>query len=551
VNTRIVSLTALACIMLVMLVLVSVVARGATQSHDRRPGEQLVVRNIVAGQDITSHEWGMVRLEVGIEKKGSPASGKKMRSRRSPLKIKVDDKEVNCYVVSSSTGYEGKNTYAYKTVAIRLGSEPGPKIITVFHDGLVKSIPINYSPSGQLELTDLFDHQAIFGKNPVTIHWFGCYLARESVKVSINGKSLPPEMETPPDAPELLAGRISPGELLAPGANKLKIEAVDIKGAKQKREIVFQYYPENRVPMGDEFAIKLGLEEPQNGPFHEVAVQGKSILETHEVGLRPGPERMGGQTVVPPGKVLLAWFKAVRPGGSDIATKVKQYAADNAKEIEKAHVAVYATAGELSETESALGMERYLAQDLFACALPGAWVKAENPDSEKSIFGVSLYEKSPQDWSAARVSIEFYSPNSDAGKAGAQGYIDGLLKEGQPERGLEERTLIAWVLKAFDDVGKKVKSILHNGEPEKTLPPVARLMDATIGGKQAKVVERDAFFVETKAVVLRNRVPLIERFVVVPAEAGFYVLSFTSPASGAEKNRELFTAIQASFTPLK
>ena len=79
----------------------------------RRPttgdrAKQLVVRNIVAGQDITSHEWGMVRLEVGIERKGAPNSGKRAKARRSPLKIKVDNKEVDCYVVSPSTDTRAK-----------------------------------------------------------------------------------------------------------------------------------------------------------------------------------------------------------------------------------------------------------------------------------------------------------------------------------------------------------------------------------------------------------------------------------------------------------
>lgn len=552
-KTRLMGLAALTCVTLVTLVLVSVVARGATQTHDRRPGEQLVVRNIVAGQDITSHEWGMVRLEVGIERKGAPNSGKRAKARRSPLKIKVDNKEVDCYVVSSSTGYEGKKTYAYKTVAIRLGPQPGPKVITVLNDGLTKSIPVNYNPSGQLEFTNLYDRQAVFGKKPVIISWFGCYLAKESVKISINGEALPSAtMENPPEAPELLAGRISATERLNQGSNKIKIEALDVKGAKFEKELVMQYYPENRVPIGDEFAVSLGMEDPKSGPYHDVTVEGASLVKTGETGIRPGPERMGGQTVVPPGKVVLAWFKAVGPGETAIATKVKQYATDDPKEVERARVAVYysATAG-LSEAENALGLQKYVVKNLFTCGIPGEWVKAENPDGENNVVGVSAYEKSPQDMPAARVSIAFYSPDSAAGKTGAQAYIDALMKEVQPEKRSDDPALINWILKAYDEVEKRVWEAVEKWQPEQSVPPVMKLMEATIAGRQARVVERNAFFVKSKMIVFKSRIPVAERFVVIPADAGFYVLSFSTPASDAEKNRELFATIAGSFRPLK
>ena len=43
-------------------------------------------------------------------------------------------------------------------------------------------------------------------------------------------------MENPPEAPELLAGRISATERLNQGSNKIKIEALDVKGAKFEKE---------------------------------------------------------------------------------------------------------------------------------------------------------------------------------------------------------------------------------------------------------------------------------------------------------------------------
>lgn len=64
-------------------------------------------------------------------------------------------------------------------------------------------------------------------------------------------------------------------------------------------------------------------------------------MRMRQSGQRPGPESIGGRMVVPPGKAVLAWFKAAWPGESTIATMVKQYATDEPTEVERARVAVY------------------------------------------------------------------------------------------------------------------------------------------------------------------------------------------------------------------
>ena len=341
---RIAGPLSLAGVFLLTLLLASVVTWAATKPQDRYRTEQLIVRNITPGQDVTDHEWGIVRLEMGLEKNGAPDSGRKTKFPRSPLRVKVDNKEVSCYVVDSATGYDGKKTYAYRTVAIRLGAQPGPRVITVLYHGLVKSIPVTYNPSGQLEFADLYDHQAILGNKPVTIHWFGCYLSKESVKVSVNGQAVQPDAEVSQDAPELLAGRISPGDKLKPGANKVRIEALDISGRKCAKELVLKYYPDNRVPLGDEFALSLGLEESKNGPFYDTVVKGRALVRMRQSGQRPAPDSMGGRMIVPPGRAVLAWFKATWPGESIIATMMKQYATDEPTEVERSRVAVYQAA---------------------------------------------------------------------------------------------------------------------------------------------------------------------------------------------------------------
>jgi hypothetical protein len=546
VNPRIAGLS----VFFVALILASPVGPGATQGHERRGAERLIVKNIGPGQDITSHEWGMVRLEVGIEKKGAPESGKKMKLRRSPLRVKVDNREVSCYVVGFSTGYEGKKTYAYRTVAIRLGPKPGPRVITVLYDGLVKNVPVNYSPSGQLDFTDLYEHQAILGKKSVTIHWFGCYLLKESVKVSLNGETIATDMEVPADAPDLLGGRISPGDRLAPGENRVRIEAVDTNGSKRQKELVFHYYPDSRIPLGDEFVLNLGLEETENGPFLDAVVEGGSVLKTGEFGQRPGPERMGGQTIIPAGQTILASFRAVGTGESTIATILKQYAMDEPTEVEKARVAVYAfpTAAGRHEATKVTGLENYMAQDLFTCAIPGAWLKIENPEGDKGVYGVAAYRTSPQDASAASVSVEFYGPESSTGALGAAWYIESLLIGEQQKK---SPSLAAWAVKAYEDMQKTFRGVFQKGRAERTIPPAARLTETTVAGRRAKIVERDVSLVRRRALLFTSRTSFMERFVVVPAAAGFYVIGFSTPASEAQKNQDLFAAITKSFKPLK
>ncbi len=571
-NSRIVRFLALACAFIVALLLLSEEVRAADKSKDRRRSEQLVVRNISPGQDITDHEWGIVKVEVGVEKRQVPDSRKKSKSRRSPLKLKVDNKEVSAYVMGSAAGYEGKKTYAYRTLGIRLGAQPGPRTITILYDGLVKSIPVNYSPSGQLEFANFYDDQALFGKRPVTVRWLGCYLLKESVKASINGEPVSPDMVVPSDTPEIVEGSVSPGEILRPGANTVKIEAVDIMGTKREKALTLHYYPDNRVPVGDAFVLNLGLEESKSGPFYDAVVEGGSLVKKREFTMPPRPERIGGQTVVPEGQAVLAWFEAIDKGEGVITTRQKQYSTDVPREIENTRVAVYAAPPPLKAIEVAgQSLVPYLAEKLFACVLPDTWQKVQDPDGGRKVYGVAAYETSQEDKSAMRASIEFYRADSQAGSLTAEEYVKGLLPEEQPKgepaplaQASNESTLSARLVTVMDKsaqvastvktwVVKKSQTLRDflEGEQPGEAPAAARVLETTVAGRQSKTVEREVSVVTGRRLFLPKKILLAEKFVVIPADAGFYVIGFTAPAADAQKSRDLFEAIIDSFQPLR
>ena len=526
------ALLLLSCAVAASLALQGEHVMAAPASKERGRDVRLLVKNIAAGQEISDHEWGLVRVEVGVETERAPAMGKASRSAHSALRVKVDNKEVPCTLLGARTGYEGKKAYAYRTLGVPLGSTPGPRTITVSLNRLSKTVSVFYRPGGRLEMCGLYDDQALFGPGDVVVNWLGCYLVKESVKVFVNNKGVPSEMGAVEGRPELVEGRVRPRDLLVTGTNTVRIEAVDIRGDKRQREITLHYYPENRVRLGDQFVLSLGLGEPKSGPFYDAVVDGGSLVKKEDLSGPPWPERMGGQMVVPGGRVVLARFQAVAEGESIIRTTERQYLTDLPQEmehvrvlvgsgqarvsrVEQAHVTVDKTPVKTDEVAGAV-LERYAAVKLFACALPKGWYKIENPGRDQHIYGVFAYGPALGELSGLKLSVEFYGADNLLGFQTAEGFTQGLLKKGLS--------------------GRK-----DGGQPA----------EMTVAGRRAKVLERELGLVAKTAPSFSNRTPVLERVVVVPADGGFYVLQFRAPLEGLPKSGALFTAVLDSFQPLK
>jgi hypothetical protein len=507
-------------------------AMAAPASKDRGRDVRLLVKNIAAGQEISDHEWGLVRVEVGVERDRAPAVGRPSRSARSALRVKVDGKEVPCALEGSRTGYEGKKAYTYRTLGVPFGSTPGPRTITVSLNRLSKTVSVSYRPKGQLEICGLYDDQALFGPGDVVVNWLGCYLVKESIKVFVNGKEIPSEMGVVDGRPELVEGRVKPRDMLVTGTNTLRIEAVDIRGDRREREIHLHYYPENRVPLGDLFVLSLGLGEPKSGPFYDAVVDGGSLVKKEDLSGPPWPERMGGQLVVPGGRVALARFQAIAEGESIIRTTERQYPTDLPQEMD--HVRVLVSRGQARmaadrtpiaaeqvpvKTGEAAGavFERY-ADNLFACALPKGWYRIENPGKDQHVYGVFAYGPALGEQSGLKLSVEFYAADNLLGYQTEEYFTQSLLKKGFSGRGEREGG--------------------HSGE-------------TTVAGRHAKVLERELGLVAKTAPSFSARTPVVERVVAVPADGGFYVLQFRAPLEGLSKNSAIFAAVLDSFRPLK
>jgi hypothetical protein len=469
---------------------------------------------IIPGEKITHHEWGIVKLEVGVEAERPTAAPKRPGSGRGPLRIKVGEKDVPFYLMGSRAGHVGDMAYLYRTVGIPLGG-PGPKkTITVMLDNLSRSISVDYNPSGQLDLMGLSDNQAIFGSRDVVINWLACYIVKDSIRLFVNGREVAPDARPVEERPELLEGRISVGQKLVAGVNTVTVEGVDIQGSRRKREISLHYYPDNRVRLGDAFVLNLGLEDAKNGPFYEAVVEGASLVKEEDFSGPPGPERIGGRLLVPEGKTVLARFLAVKPGMSIIRTREKQHAIDVPQEFDSVRVIVPGPPAGIraGEVEGSI-LETYSARDLFTCSLPRGWYRAEDLKGNRRIYGVSTYKPVTGEEPGVKLSMEFYSPDSRLGRETAEEFCRGLLK-GAPS-------------------GRKGGS--------------GRISELTVAGRRAVVVERDVPGAPEETAPQRMR----ERFVVIPAEEGFYVLQFRASPEGLSRHGALFAAIIDSFRPLR
>jgi len=179
----------------------------------------------------------------------------------------------------------------------------------------------------------------------------------------------------------------------------------------------------------------------------------------------------------------------------------------------------------------------YRAEECFTCEIPAGWSKEErlsglSPD-EKKVYGVILHGPG-----YGAVPIKIYVHYYAAGNLlyrSPEHYIKvfslpslGIALEGDHYGPVTDETDLARAAKTFE----RLKN-------EYLANPVPGLPDDEDG----KVYERG----EMMAVPF----PIRERFVVVPAEEGFYALRYSAPAEHFMDFLGVFTRVKQSFQPLK
>jgi hypothetical protein len=485
-----------------------------------RNGLRLVVDKIAPGQTITDHDWGFVRLEIGVETEKRPIIRKGGKSQRNRVEIRVDGKEARCQLIESRSGYEGKKAFSYRTLGLPLG-EPGPHSVRVTVGRQSKTIPVVFEPSGQFDISGLCNDQAVFGKKDLEFQWFGSYLIPETIRASVNGREIPVEVSGADERLHLLEGRLGPIGKIEPGTNTLTLEGTDALGGRTKKSVAFHYYPDNRITVGDTFVLNVGIQEPAGKPYFQVSVEGLSVKKGDEMRGRTCPERLGGETVLPAGKAVLVRFEALAPGESTIRTSEKRHRTDPLRETGSFKVLVQ-TSAQARRIEKArtggLTLKWTETPGLFGCLIPEGWVVTRNPGEDRKILGVSVYREGQGDTGGIgpKLVVEFYPPDNGAGLRTAEDFVAAVSEQGRHDR----------------------------EEP----PTAARDLE---GARQEKRFERNVKLAVKTPFFFTRPVRVSEEYTVIPGRTGFYVISSRAPLHERPEMLVLFDAVVGSFEPLR
>jgi hypothetical protein len=300
------------------------------------------------------------------------------------------------------------------------------------------------------------------------------------------------------------------------------MEAIDVRGTRMEKKTSFLCYPDNKVKIGDAFVLSLGTEEPMGGPFLDAIVEGTSLVKRQDMSMRSGPERIGGQTMLPSGRIVLKRFEAVAPGESIIRLSEKQYRTDQPRQTGNVRVLVQSEAEtEPVKKSEASGhvMSSVRVPDFFTCFIPEGWQITRNPNADRKIYGISAYKISQAETGGAglKLTLEFYPQQNEAGYPTADQYAAAMLNE----------------------TARASKG------------PRNPASDVEIAGRKAKRFERTIYLKRKTLFFFTRNVELIEEFAVVSGAGGFYVLRSSSPRETIEEAHALFQAMIDTFEPLR
>ncbi len=175
-------------------------------------------------------------------------------------------------------------------------------------------------------------------------------------------------------------------------------------------------------------------------------------------------------------------------------------------------------------------------KDLFTCTIPNQWeIDTDGGTSglsqeEKKIYGINLYAP-VSEVIPVKISIYYYAEGNllhktmDIFVEKHSKPIFGVAFEGDKYSPVTEIMVSGRKSKKFERRKSEFIAIHFLKEPD---------LD------DAKIFER-----------VGKQVPVFEKFVVVPAEKGFYVLNFYSSAETVELYQEAFDVVAGSFKPLR
>ncbi|MFH1830613.1 MAG: hypothetical protein ABH871_07545 [Pseudomonadota bacterium] len=163
----------------------------------------------------------------------------------------------------------------------------------------------------------------------------------------------------------------------------------------------------------------------------------------------------------------------------------------------------------------------YIEKGYFTVEIPAGWLKADVAfglsQEKKKVYGANFLAASDSDGLAPRISVHYYAQGNLLHKT-ADKFI---------------RTHSEPVLGATDD--------------GRYYSPVKK---GLVGKYHAKVFECNTFEYIPPESIDQKKIPVYEKFAVVPAKAGFYVLSLYSPMETSKANLKAYKSVLASFKAL-
>jgi hypothetical protein len=182
---------------------------------------------------------------------------------------------------------------------------------------------------------------------------------------------------------------------------------------------------------------------------------------------------------------------------------------------------IHATDTKISE-ENSDAFEEYVSEGgYFKVSLPSTWGKTDESfglsAEEKKVYGVDILGPSSNDGIASVIAVHYYAPGNLLYET-----MEGFINiHAQPALGVN-----------LD--GRKYGPV----------------RGAVVAGRPAKVFERKVYEYIPPEALDPKKIAVYERYVVIPAQKGFYVLRYSAPEDIAEKYKPVFEKVISSFEPL-
>lgn len=162
----------------------------------------------------------------------------------------------------------------------------------------------------------------------------------------------------------------------------------------------------------------------------------------------------------------------------------------------------------------------YTEAGYFSVVFPSGWVKKDE------LPGLSAAERKVY-------GVEFFGPVAGglAVRVGVRYYAHGNLVQPSPEKFIALHSKPAIGINLDGKVYGEVK-------------------EGRAGNYYAKVFERKVFEYMPGEALHPKKLPVYERFAVVPVKNGFFVLNYYAPMSIAQASQKAYEAVLASFKPL-